>query len=274
MLEERDPNMLVERIFVTDPQYPPTQIEDVLMMMAKAASTNKVLMMDARYGDCLGCMNHHYNSYIGRLIATNQLMYSVVDFTDISGRNLGQTARRPPYSRIHIEPAYKFFQALTFNRIQVFNGALPIESYPLVAPAFRDHEPAGIQEDQANRVFTRGHFPNLVFIDGGKINKAVLNRMCFFHENGRQPMSFAESSEGISFVRQEGYRAMVENLLQEDAVLMQLIGPNLYYSGSETAEDFAAPETQESIECILNLHHWDVQGIQQCKKFLRPGFPY
>ena len=248
----RNPVEVEERIFQIDAPIAPTaSVLDIIGWLAESARTGKTLILDERYGSCLGCMNRRYNQFMADLKSKDKVLYAVVDFEDISGLEINQTDIRRPYNSIVKEPGYQFTQFLTLGKNQIFNKNKIIESYPLVERDLRDNEPNAIPEDQRNRIYTRAHFPNLMMVDGRQINKGALNNLCFQAQFGPE-IRMEENYQGIFEPISPAYRRVISGILPYGSMLLQLIGPNLYFVGTEDSADFNAVAAMDAIECTLN----------------------
>lgn len=269
-LPHRDRLAIKDRIFELDPPFTSTAgILDILTWLEEAARKESLLIIDERYGSCLGCMNSSFGAFIETLEENDEIVYGVADFENITGLELDRADNRRPYNSILIEEGYKFVQALTYNKYQALNHFKRVESYPLVSYQFRDKEPLARKEDQPKRIYTRPHFPNLLIIDGKRIHKAALNNLCL--QAARKPIRFTERPDGIHEPTLNSYKEMVATVLPYGALLAQMIGPNLYFTGSEDAADFNDTETIETIQCLIERQK--TGGTSPCYMFVRPGFP-
>ena len=272
-LPRRDRTAIKERIWDITPPFEPTaDILDILTWLAEAARKGNMLVIDERYGSCLGCMNYKFPKFIEKMEARQEIIYGVIDFEDITGLDYGSADQRRPYNLINIERGYKFAQYLTFGKYQSKNFFKKIESYPLVPPHQRDGEgePYEIEENQKRRIFTRAHFPNLMMIDGKKINKNALNALCA--QASRINIRFIERPDGIHQPEDTAFQKMIQDVLPAGAMMSQMVGPNLYYTGSETAGDFLFQQTIDTIECVLHNQKYGIN--QSCSMFVRDGYPY
>ncbi|MFK7826586.1 MAG: hypothetical protein AB8G05_20770 [Oligoflexales bacterium] len=270
-LELRDMDLIKNRIFDLEPPYEPTAgVSDVLSWLAEASRRGKMLMIDERYGSCLGCMNTAFGNFIGYLQDSETIIYGVVDFEDITGGKIDVATSRKPYNRIDKEEGYKFTQFMTLGKYQDYNDNKIVESYPLVPYKFRDGEPTAMNEDQPRRIFSRPHFPNLMLIDGRKIDQGALNSLCFQHKWGPN-LRFEEREDGINVPVLKAYKEMLQAVLPHKSVLLQMVGPNLYLTGSEDAADFVADKAITTVECAVKNQKASVS--EKCDMFIRDGFP-
>lgn len=248
----RNPVEVEERIFQIEAPIASTASKlDIVGWLAESARTGKTLILDERYGSCLGCMNRRYNEFMADLKSKQKILYAVVDFEDISGLEINQADVRRPYNSIVKELGYQFTQFLTLGKNQIFNKNKIIESYPLVQWDLRDNEENAIEEDQENRIYTRAHFPNIMMIDGNQINKGALNNLCFQAQFGPE-IRMEENAQGIFEPISAAHKRVVSGVLPYGSMLLQLIGPNLYFVGTEDSADFNAVAAMDAIDCALN----------------------
>jgi len=244
-------------------------MEDVLGWMADAASFNKLLFMDLKFGSCLGCMNAGYGMAINDIRENKDVLSGLVDLQDQSEmqHDDGLATEREPYEKIEKTEAYKFMQALTSGKRQLYNENTLVESFPLVPPDQRDGSLHAVREDQQKRKFTRPHFPNLMFIDGKKINKEKLNRLCGMVKK-KQKIEFEEGEDGIFKAKSDDIGGLISDILGEGAMLMQLLNFNLYRTGSETAEDLLFDDLNASVDCIQKAYN-KKEGSKKCYLYNR-----
>ncbi|RJG42100.1 hypothetical protein D1Z90_15050 [Motilimonas pumila] len=272
--------------------------EQVLSLFYQAATEQKLLYIDQKYLGCLGCTNINFGSFMYNNFATNERVISAVVLYQMTEDQptLGKALLREPFNLIQPTDAYTLLNTMVKDKRQKFNNDYLSETYPINVPSeYRDclikgkpdqvaycneqqalRENQNFKERQAERLFTRHHFPNLLFIDGKKINVEALEQVCAAALNDEIMYHYAldDSHYRVTFKNDrfdKVDKALKSVLDEQESLLLQMLNYNLYLTGTETAEDLNMQGTQLTLKQLLTSYN---QGNTEAsiELYHRPGY--
>ena len=273
-----------------------THISELLAVFGDAAVQEKLLYIDQKYTGCLGCMNITFGQFMHKHFRKQKDVISATLLYQQGNTISAQQTftSRIPYQFIKPTPAYMLLNLILTGKQQRFNHGAAIERYPLVTEGQRDcpetSEPSfnaycqqsfmqTFKEQQAQRQFTRHHFPNLLFIDGQKIDQSALLNLCVAASNNAfeliedkiNPQYLLKVQNGIQ--QQTAISDAITALLSaDDAILLQLLNFNLYETGSETAEDLLDEFTIRTLGQLLAQWRQTEPRVTDIDVYTRPGY--
>ncbi|WP_434340259.1 hypothetical protein [Motilimonas cestriensis] len=270
---------------------------DLLSLLYTSIKSEKILYIDQKYFSCLGCTNIAFGSFMYENFEQNPNVQSAtLLYTEgAMSPELGKASLRKPYNRIVPTDAYMLLNLLVQGKQQKLNKGYLVETYPIqVTLEYRDcleqgsneqqaycagqkklRTDIGFEENQAERVFTRHHFPNLLFIDSSKISLPHLEQLCRLVDDGGLELSndleaglYRASSH---FLPKDELSSIFTSVFDNSSsILIQLLNYNLYRSGSETAEDLNVQDTKGTLEVLLDVY--DQDKTSNIDIFVRDGY--
>lgn len=274
-----------------------TTSAELLSLLYTSVKTEKLLYIDQKYFSCLGCTNIAFGSFMYENFeqSLNVQSATLLYARDTETPEFGKASLRQPYNKIVPTDAYILLNLLVQGKHQKFNNAYLVETYPIsVALEYRDCLEQGseeqqaycasqkklrsnidFEENQAARVFTRHHFPNLLFIDSSKISLPHLEQLCRLVNEGRLNLTH-ELYSGLyrassHFLHKDELDSIFTSVFDDSSsILLQLLNYNLYRSGSETAEDLNVADTKHTLEALLDAY--DQNKIGSIDVFVRDGY--
>lgn len=269
---------------VTDIQ----SVSELLSVMAQGAIENSIIFIDQKYTSCLGCMNIKFGKFMYQNFRRkDNVVAATVSYLKTNGETQTSYTKRTPFQFIETSQAYMLANLMVHNKRQRLQDNQLIETYPLVREENRDcpksqnqnmndyceKTNSGFKEVQSERLFTRHHFPNLLFMDGEKINKPALLQLCEAHN--QQPIILSENKTTASYFV-NGNETLISSVLSNDkAMLLQLLNYNLYKTGSETAEDLEVDGTINTLTQLLNWYdsaQLDKNDMSKITTTIRQGY--